>query len=386
MTHALRSSEYHDRDKQFYWMLNALKLRPVIIKDFSRLNFNFTLLSKRKLNWFVENKIVDGWYDARFTTVQGMLRRGLVVPALREFILSQGASKRSVDMEWDKLWSTNKKHVDPVSARYTALVADERVLLRLTSGEGLPAPGAPPEVRSAPLHPKNAALGVKDSHFSRDVWLEAADADTLVEGEEITLMKWGNAVITRVVRSSSGSGGSGSGIVVELEGTLNLAGDFKKTEKKVTWLPAVSAGSSSAPPPRTLGSPLARTASGGTGPSEALLVPVELVEYDCLIRVPKLEEGDDFTAAINPVTELRTAAVGEAAMAIGIKAGDTVQIERKGLYRCDEVGGPRGIVLFFIPDGKVKGLFGLEDKAAAAAARRAERTAAWQVAETTTTA
>jgi glutamyl-tRNA synthetase len=81
----------------------------VIIQDFSRLNFIYTLLSKRKLNWFVENKLVDGWFDARFPTVQGILRRGCTVPALREFILGLGASRRDVEMEWDKFWSINKK-------------------------------------------------------------------------------------------------------------------------------------------------------------------------------------------------------------------------------------------------------------------------------------
>lgn len=62
VTHALRTTEYHDRDEQFYWVINAIGLRKPHIWEYARLNLNNTLLSKRKLTWFVDQGYVDGWW------------------------------------------------------------------------------------------------------------------------------------------------------------------------------------------------------------------------------------------------------------------------------------------------------------------------------------
>ena len=75
VTHALRTSEYKDREDQFYWVLKAQQsvwpgLPWVNIWDYSRLSFINTVLSKRKLTWFVQQGHVDGWTDPRFPTVQ----------------------------------------------------------------------------------------------------------------------------------------------------------------------------------------------------------------------------------------------------------------------------------------------------------------------------
>ncbi|KAJ2641343.1 glutamate--tRNA ligase, partial [Coemansia sp. RSA 1694] len=83
VTHALRSSEYRDRNPQYTWFFTALDLRPVQIMDFSRMNFAYTLLSKRKLQWFVDQGRVPGWDDPRFPTVRGIRRRGMTIEALR---------------------------------------------------------------------------------------------------------------------------------------------------------------------------------------------------------------------------------------------------------------------------------------------------------------
>ncbi len=376
VTHALRTNEYHDRDAQYAWIQAALGVRKVIIHEFARLNFIYTLLSKRKLTWFVENRFVEGWYDPRFPTVQGILRRGCTLPALREFILSQGASNRDTDMEWDKFWATNKKHIDPTAHRYTAIAGEGRVLVSL-SGPGCP---AEPEVRPAPLHPKNAEAGTKAVYFGPRVWFEAEDAKSVKEGEEVTLMKWGNAIIRKVradgwrkrgrreVRPNLGSSLSPSlcplnppcpppnfftplprppsplpsspqinrsadgSSITGIDAELHLEGDFKKTEKKLTWIADLP----------------------GLAPGERS-VPAVLQDFDYLITVPKLEEGDDFMAAVNKLTKVESTALCEPA-ARALKANDIIQLERKGFYRVDRpyLGEDRPLLLFAIPDGRVR--------------------------------
>ena len=76
VTHALRTNEYRDRNQQYYWVVDAAGVRKPSIWDFSRMNFVNTVLSKRKLQWFVDKGLVDGWFDPRFPTVQGMMDDG----------------------------------------------------------------------------------------------------------------------------------------------------------------------------------------------------------------------------------------------------------------------------------------------------------------------
>jgi glutamyl/glutaminyl-tRNA synthetase len=86
------------RDEQFHWLQDALKLRRVHIYAYGKMNFVHTVLSKRKLTWFVEQGLVEGWFDPRFPTIQGCVRRGMDVEALKSFIIGQGASRRVITM------------------------------------------------------------------------------------------------------------------------------------------------------------------------------------------------------------------------------------------------------------------------------------------------
>lgn len=311
ITHALRSSEYHDRNAQYYRIQEDMGVRKVHIYEFSRLNMVYTLLSKRKLLWFVQNGKVDGWDDARFPTVQGIVRRGLLIEALIQFILEQGASKNLNLMEWDKLWTINKKIIDPVCPRHTAVLEERRVSLTLTNG---------PEdsfVRIIPRHKKYEGAGQKTTTFTKRIWIDHADAEAISANEEITLMDWGNAIVKEIRKGQDGT-------VTELIGVLHLEGSVKTTKLKLTWLADTSE-----------------------------LVPLSLVEFDYLITKKKLEEDEDFVDVLNPSTKKETAALGDSNMR-NLKRGEILQLERKGYFRCDVpfLRPSKPIVLYAIPDGR----------------------------------
>ncbi len=147
VTHALRTTEYHDRDDQYFWFLEALNMRKPYIYEYSRFNLQNTVLSKRKLTWFVDSGKVRGWDDPRFPTVRGILRRGMTVEALKQFIIAQGSSRSVVQMDWDKIWAINKKFIDDVAPRHTAVMKDRTVVVNVS---GLSAD----ESKVLPKHPK----------------------------------------------------------------------------------------------------------------------------------------------------------------------------------------------------------------------------------------
>ncbi|XP_026194438.1 glutamate--tRNA ligase, cytoplasmic [Cyclospora cayetanensis] len=330
VTHALRTNEYADRIPQYHWVQEALGLRKVCIYEFSRLCFVRTVLSKRKLKYFVTEGLVTGWDDPRMPTVRGILRRGLTVEALLEFILQQGPSKAGNLMEWDKLWTLNKQIIDPIVPRYMAVSRADGVTVTITGG---------PEsvtTQSRRLHAKNKSLGHVPLYLSNQILIEADDAQVCQDGEEVTLMHWGNCIFEHLEKDANGK-------VTAIRGKLHLEGDFKKTKKKLNWVPIL--------PPE----------------SERQLTPLILREFDHLITVDKLEQETDeaWEDCVNRNTQFDTEALGDPNLR-SLKTGDKLQLERRGYFRVDEVDGDC-LVLVKIPDGRAKAMSTVSSKVQAAA-------------------
>lgn len=257
----------------------------------------------------VDKDLVSNWDDPRFPTVRGVRRRGMTVEGLRNFVLSQGPSRNVINLEWNLIWAFNKKVIDPVAPRHTAVVNPVKFHID----------GAPqtPDVQMKLKHKKNPAVGEKKVIYYTDVLIDEDDAKLIEEGEELTLMDWGNVIVTK--KNADGS----------LTGKLHLEGDFKKTKLKVTWLADTSDK-----------------------------VNVDLVDFDHLISKDKLEEGEDFADFLTPKTEFHVPAIADLNVK-DMKKGDIIQFERKGYYRLDAVAdGDKPYVFFSIPDGKSVNKYG----------------------------
>jgi glutamyl-tRNA synthetase len=141
-------------------------------------------------------------------------------------------------------------------------------------------------------------------------------------------MDWGNAIIKEIVKDENN-------IITKIHARLHLEGDFKKTDKKVTWLAATDS-----------------------------LVPITTHFFDNLITKDKLEENDNVQDFITPNSATSASGLADANIA-SMKANDVLQFERKGYYRLDEPYNPatgEPARFFSIPDGSKKDRYGVKEQ------------------------
>ncbi|KAK2765453.1 hypothetical protein FQN54_008306 [Arachnomyces sp. PD_36] len=235
----------------------------------------------------------------------------MTIPALREFVLKQGSSRNVLNFDWTSIWATNKKFIDPVAPRFTAVQKDQMVTAIVSDASSSPI------VEQKPKHAKNGSIGAKTVVYSGDIFLDQEDAQTFQQDEEITLMNWGNAIVRGIQWDQEHK------LISRVDLELHLAGDVKKTSKKITWLS-----------------------------KDQKLVPVELVDFGYMITKEKLEKEDDITQFINWNSEFRSYAWADCNVS-GLREDDIIQLDRKGYYRVDrpfQDGKPA--ILFCIPTGK----------------------------------
>ena len=311
VTHSLCTLEFEDHRPLYDWILDQLETpcRPRQY-EFSRLNLQHTVLSKRKLIQLVEEKRVEGWNDPRMPTLSGLRRRGYPPEAIRLFCERIGISKAANNIDMSVLEDCVREDLDAKAPR--AMVVLRPLKLTITNW-----PENHTEELDAPVHPKRPELGRRTVPLSQTVYIEREDFSEeppqgfqrLVPGGEVRLR---NAYVVRcdeVVNDDSGA-------VVELRCTYDPATakgkkpEGRKVKGIIHWVATQHA------------------------------VPVEVRLYDRLFTTPNpgadQPEGD-FLQDLNPDSrEILPQAWAEAGLA-GTETGQRFQFERLGYFMTDPV-------------------------------------------------
>ena len=205
ITHSLCTLEFQDNRRLYDWVLENISIeRPLPHQyEFSRLNLEGTLTSKRKLLKLVNDEIVDGWNDPRMPTISGLRRRGYTPASIREFCRRIGVTKQDNVVEYSSLEACIRDDLNQNAPRAMAVIDPVRVVIENFEGE---------EMLTAPNHPNRPELGERQLPFTKEIYIDRADFreeankqyKRLVLGKEVRLR---NAYVIKAERVEKDANG-----------------------------------------------------------------------------------------------------------------------------------------------------------------------------------
>ncbi|HHJ17081.1 MAG TPA: glutamine--tRNA ligase/YqeY domain fusion protein [Gammaproteobacteria bacterium] len=308
ITHSLCTLEFEDHRPLYDWFLDELEVEchPQQI-EFSRLELEYTITSKRKLTRLVEEGRVEDWDDPRMPTIAGMRRRGYPPAAIRDFCERIGVTKSSNNVEMGVLENCVREDLNVHAPRRMAVLHPLKIVIENY-------PEGQSEELEAPNHPQNEEMGTRRIPFSRELYIDREDFreeapkkfKRLVTGGEVRLR---NAYVIRcdeVIKD-------GAGDIIELRcsydpDTLSKNPEGRKVKGVIHW---VSAG-------------------------HAIAAEVRL--YDRLFSHPHpdaAKEGGEFTDHLNPESLLTLTHCYLEATLADVLPGGHFQFEREGYFCVD---------------------------------------------------
>ena len=303
ITHSLCTLEFQDNRRLYDWVLDNISIdcHPRQY-EFSRLNLEYTVMSKRKLNQLVTDGHVEGWNDPRMPTISGLRRRGYTPAAIREFCRRIGVTKQDNTVEMGMLEACIRDDLNDNAPRAMAVLRPVRLVI-----ENLPE--GHEETLKAPNHPSKPEMGERELPFTREIFIDEADFreeankkyKRLVLGKEVRLR---NAYVIKAERVEKDDAGNITTIYCTYDPeTLGKdPADGRKVKGVIHWV----------------------SASHG--------VPAEVRLYDRLFSVPNPGAAESFEAALNPDSlQVLSNAVVEASLAAA-PAERAYQFEREGYF------------------------------------------------------
>ncbi|MEW4343426.1 glutamine--tRNA ligase [Vibrio diabolicus] len=305
ITHSICTLEFMDNRRLYDWVLDNITIesRPHQY-EFSRLNLEYTVMSKRKLNQLVTEKLVNGWDDPRMPTVSGLRRRGFTPASIREFCKRIGVTKQENMIEFSSLESCIRDDLNENAPRAMAVLDPVKVVIE-NFEEGAV------ENLTVANHPNKPEMGVREVPFTRELWIEREDFreeankkyKRLVLGKEVRLR---GAYVIKAERVEKDAEGNITTIFCSYDAdTLGKnPADGRKVKGVIHWVSADKA------------------------------LPAEIRLYDRLFTVPNPGAAEDFASTINPESLVVINSFVEPSLA-SAEAEKGYQFERMGYFCAD---------------------------------------------------
>ncbi|WP_010446795.1 glutamine--tRNA ligase [Vibrio rotiferianus] len=305
ITHSICTLEFMDNRRLYDWVLDniTIECRPHQY-EFSRLNLEYTVMSKRKLNQLVTEKLVDGWDDPRMPTVSGLRRRGFTSASIREFCKRIGVTKQENMIEFGSLESCIRDDLNENAPRAMAVLDPVKIVIE-NFEEGAV------ETLTVANHPNKPEMGEREVPFTREVWIEREDFreeankkyKRLVLGKEVRLR---GAYVIKAERIEKDAEGNITTIfcTYDVDTLGKNPADGRKVKGVIHWVSADKA------------------------------LPAEIRLYDRLFTVPNPAAADDFAATINPESLVILNGFVEPSLASS-EAEKGYQFERMGYFCAD---------------------------------------------------
>lgn len=239
ITHSICTLEFENHRPLYDWFLEQLDLdcHPKQI-EFSRLNLEYTVMSKRKLTHLVSSNTVEGWDDPRMPTIAGLRRRGYTPESIREFCHRIGVSKKEGWIQYKQLEDCIRNDLNLITKRIMGVLDPIKVVIENYPEEKV-------EMLSAPFFPDEPEkMGHRDLPFSRELYIERDDFMEdppknyfrLAPGAEVRLRRAYYITCTEVVKNDNGE-------IVEIRATydpdsLGGTADGRKVKGTIHWVSA----------------------------------------------------------------------------------------------------------------------------------------------------
>ena len=239
ITHSLCTLEFEDHRPLYDWFLEQLSVpcHPQQI-EFARLNLNYTVTSKRKLNELVKDGDVSGWDDPRMPTIVGMRRRGYTPESIRDFCDRIGVTKNDTVIDVSVLENSVREDLDNRAPRVMGILDPLKVVINNYPEEET-------EQLEAPNHPNDKEMGTRKLSFSRTIYIEKNDFMEdppkkffrLAPGKEVRLRYAYFIICNEVIKDNSGN-------LVELHCSYDPdtkggnAPDGRKVKGTIHWVSA----------------------------------------------------------------------------------------------------------------------------------------------------